>query len=236
MTAFLTTGFPAIGPCFKSVHSSAITCSVLPMPISCARRHPLWVEPEAPPRRKPTTHSYMNLTPSLWCGLSCWPMNGSTTTATLDLPSGKSTPALDSTIAPSLFASCRDCFSIAAPFKPPPRRCEAAAMPSRMEPTAGRNGAAFLTAGGARRAAGEGAVDPPASAAPDRNDSSDTESWISTSQLPISMVVPSTHVPALPLATILPVMSKSVVVGCWLIAMPSTQDLLLRFFALLRLA
>ena len=224
MTAFLTTGFPAIGPCFKSVHSSAITCSVLPMPISCARRHPLWVEPEAPPRRKPTTHSYMNLTPSLWCGLRCRPMNGSTTTVKLDLPSGKLTPAEDSTIDPSLLASCRGCFSSGSFSR------------ARMEPTAGRNGAAFLTAGGARRAAGGGAVDPPASAAPDRNDSSDTESWISTSQLPISMVVPSTHVPALPLATILPVISKRVVVGCWLIAIPSTQDLLLRFFALLRLA
>ena len=100
----------------------------------------------------------------------------------------------------------------------------------------GSNGAAFLTAGGARRAAGGGAVDPLRARLQTGNDSSDTESWISTSQLPISMVVPSTHVPALPLATILPVISKRVVVGCWLIAIPSTQDLLLRFFALLRLA
>lgn len=69
MTAFRTAGFPAIGPCFSSVHSSAMTCRVFPMPISCASRHPRWVESEMPPRRKPVTHSYINFTPARWCGL-----------------------------------------------------------------------------------------------------------------------------------------------------------------------
>ena len=106
--------------------------------------------------------------------------------------------------------------------------------PPRMEPTAGLNGAGAAAATLGR--AGAGPVDPPASAAPDRNDSSDTASWTSTSQFPISIVVPSTHVPAFPFATILPVMSISVVVGSWFTTMPSIQDLLLRFFAAFRLA
>ena len=76
----------------------------------------------------------------------------------------------------------------------------------------------------------------PASAAPERNAASATGSWTSTSQLPISMVVPATHVPALALLRSLPASSYRVVTGGWDMTMPSSQVLLLRFLAAFRLA
>ena len=57
-----TVGLPCV-PCFKSVHSSVMPCSVFPKPMSSAKMHP------APAKsRRPSTHSNMNRTPSRWCG------------------------------------------------------------------------------------------------------------------------------------------------------------------------
>jgi hypothetical protein len=100
-TALRAAGDP-LGPCFSSVHSSAITCSVLPMPISCASRHPKCGAPVCASRRRPQTASYMNRTPSRWCGRSASARNASTTTCARAAGTpGKTSPARDKTKAPA---------------------------------------------------------------------------------------------------------------------------------------
>mmetsp|Transcript_13689 Transcript_13689/g.51188 ORF Transcript_13689/g.51188 Transcript_13689/m.51188 type:complete len:314 (+) Transcript_13689:2818-3759(+) len=64
ISARFTVGLPSV-PCFSSVHKSAMPCKVLPNPMSSARMHPFPSN-----SLKPSTHSNMNFTPSLWCGLS----------------------------------------------------------------------------------------------------------------------------------------------------------------------
>ena len=64
MRALLAMGPSPVMPCLSRVQRSVIPWRVLPRPMSSARMHPLPSNP-----RRPMTHSNMNLTPSLWCGL-----------------------------------------------------------------------------------------------------------------------------------------------------------------------
>lgn len=71
------------------LQASAIKCSDMsplqlpphPSPISSANRQPRADEavPVPPVSLSPMQHSYMNTTPSRWCGLRCFPIYGSTT-------------------------------------------------------------------------------------------------------------------------------------------------------------
>ena len=109
MTRF-TVGIPRLnGLCFNSVQTSAMTCSVLPKPISCANKHPVCALFVCTDARRPMTHSYINLTPSRWCGRRNLAMNGSTTTAQLVLTSRrwKSVSSVDKTNAPSATSLCK---------------------------------------------------------------------------------------------------------------------------------
>ena len=74
--AFSMAGFMS-GLWRSSVHSSVIVCSVLPSPMSSAM-----MQPKLSGTLSPVAHSYMNFTPSRWCGRRTLHSIGSTTTWT----------------------------------------------------------------------------------------------------------------------------------------------------------